>query len=945
MSSPTRLYAERSSTLSSAEKRADIATGQGADLMSFLSGAGNRNVHNLIGSGNRFDRSSAGIYTLGNDIAFTPKQFDFGTSDSLGREGDVVVDSVALAVSFGNDFARRLVAAALRGFLAEARTQLVDKGKAQQFQKRLDELTQPMTIAAFAGSFFTGIAAGFMSPVTDLFGLPAFADAVREFIKSTANSILTNAPRLLQEGNAIVAELENELIRAAMEISMEQARDPNYLLKMFESAGDAGVQLAGQMGHSAASQAIHLFESEEEEEDPGWASVLPKDIGAALGNPGWALAATASRAWEYGTERAKKAIFTTGSSRAGYAIGRAIGMVVSNVLLFVFSKGIGNAIAAIGKASSTLAPALRTVGTLVARISRALEVVGGTIEAVEAAIAVVGQRALKPFERVLRPFGELLGRLQTWLRELLGIAERGGAEAAAAAGGKLAGKLEPHVSGGGAAEAKQVAAQGGNVEELSKAAPSPEPMKPPVSEKPVSPTGEAPVAVTEKSGATAAEDVAAKAAPKTAPAAKVEPQPTIESKRTTEPTAVQQTGPAPAKPAENVIAQEGPAAGVASETSKPATEPVGQGRSSEPPQKAAGPVDAATKRANKLRDAQERLKARREEERAAYEKHAEILRKRVKQKTGYSLDERIAEVELEQARARTALAEGEVRGLSRPDFSNYEFTDLGKKPVCFVPGTLVKTPNGDRLIETLQEGEMVWSFDFKTGTRVARRILQVHRNWTERTIHLGIENDRIVVTPMHPFWVPAASEWRTAGKLHTGVTLATTDGPAPLVSVACDDTLTATVNLEVSECHNFFVGSVGILVHNGGREFAETEFAKATLYDSKIYRIWRKLANGSEQVVYVGKTWQETIEDRFKQHMKEKGWTTKEYRCELIVERRMTAYETAVTEAHYKKFHELQNQAAGRPVDGEKYLLNEAEPISEAKFREGKKLAFNNPCP
>ncbi|MEP6933734.1 MAG: hypothetical protein ABI988_07330 [Nitrospirota bacterium] len=297
----------------------------------------------------------------------------------------------------------------------------------------------------------TGFAAGLVSPVTDLFGLPAFVDAVDDFVKKTAMSIVGHAPDLATEGGKIAAQfrkLKAEMKTALVEILIEQAKDPSYLFKMVETAGDTALQMAGRVGHGAAAEAIHLFESpweEEKDKDLGWKSVLPKDTTAAAFNPMGAGLATASRVWEYGTETAKKKIFSAGWSKVGYAIGHVVGAVVANVLLLVFTEGIGNAIAAIGEAASKLAPALRAFGSVATKIAEALKVVGGAIKGVEEGIAVIAKTVLKPLGRVLKPFGELLEELQKWLRKLFGVAEKEGAEVAAAAGGKFAGKLEEEV--------------------------------------------------------------------------------------------------------------------------------------------------------------------------------------------------------------------------------------------------------------------------------------------------------------------------------------------------------------------------------------------------------------------------------------------------------------------------------------------------------------------
>lgn len=385
------------------------------------------------------------------------------------EELDALVDTAASAVAGDNVFLRRLVAAALHGYIKETRAQLVDPARVERVRERAAKLKllNPGTIPAFAGGFAAGLGTGSVSPVTDLFGLPAFADAADDFIKQIAKSIGPNASALLAEGNEIAAQfwqLQDEMTAVLVEVMLKQARDPTHIPKMIAAAEDIAVQMAGRMGEGAATTTIQLLESageEEKEQDPGWESVLPKDVGAAMSNPGWALSATASRAWEYGSERAKKAIFSTPRSRTGYAIGHTIGMVVSNVLLFVSTDGIGNAISKISWTLGKLAPALRSFGTVATKIAEALGAIGKVATEVEETIAVVAKTALEPLERVLKPFKKLLERLQAWLRGV----EKEGAEIASAASTKLAGevpkgasklspspKVEPHLPAGTAAD-------------------------------------------------------------------------------------------------------------------------------------------------------------------------------------------------------------------------------------------------------------------------------------------------------------------------------------------------------------------------------------------------------------------------------------------------------------------------------------------------------------
>ena len=154
-----------------------------ADRLTLQRTAGNNAVYNLIDPADRF--SAKASYAFGNRNSANSGQIAPGTTgdkqpaENLGELDEIVINTVAAAVAQGNFFEHRLVAAAMRGFISEMDMQLIDQNKAQRVQERLAELRHPAALAAFVGSYAAGFAAGMVSPVTQLFGLPAFADAVQ----------------------------------------------------------------------------------------------------------------------------------------------------------------------------------------------------------------------------------------------------------------------------------------------------------------------------------------------------------------------------------------------------------------------------------------------------------------------------------------------------------------------------------------------------------------------------------------------------------------------------------------------------------------------------------------------------------------------------------------------------------------------------------------------
>ncbi|MGF1485819.1 MAG: hypothetical protein ACFBSE_01765, partial [Prochloraceae cyanobacterium] len=142
-----------------------------------------------------------------------------------------------------------------------------------------------------------------------------------------------------------------------------------------------------------------------------------------------------------------------------------------------------------------------------------------------------------------------------------------------------------------------------------------------------------------------------------------------------------------------------------------------------------------------------------------------------------------------------------------------------------------------------------------------------------------------------------------------------------------------TYNLEVAEVHNYFVGNLGTLVHNGKGAFDNSKFADTTKKKGIIYRIVDR-SSGKPITVYVGQTFQESAEKRFLEghlrdkHPKKSEWERKydegDIRPIKIREGNFTDYELTVWEQHYidlevKKGSPLLNDLSTPPISKEKY--------------------------
>ena len=138
---------------------------------------------------------------------------------------------------------------------------------------------------------------------------------------------------------------------------------------------------------------------------------------------------------------------------------------------------------------------------------------------------------------------------------------------------------------------------------------------------------------------------------------------------------------------------------------------------------------------------------------------------------------------------------------------------------CFVKGTLVDTPAGPRAIETLQVGEMVWSFSLERRERVARRVTAVLASNARETRRIEA-GGRIIagVTPSHPFYDVGRGIYREARDLKVGDLLAVGEQIAPraierIEAAPLVEPAVPVFNLTIDGPEsNYF--AAGVLVHN-----------------------------------------------------------------------------------------------------------------------------------
>ena len=98
---------------------------------------------------------------------------------------------------------------------------------------------------------------------------------------------------------------------------------------------------------------------------------------------------------------------------------------------------------------------------------------------------------------------------------------------------------------------------------------------------------------------------------------------------------------------------------------------------------------------------------------------------------------------------------------------------VGPGESCFIAGTPIQTPSGDRSIETIMPGDYVYSYDKESQQIVVGVVDDVMKRNVDEINHLTLSNGTILsVTRDHPFYLPDVDEWVPVAQLKVGDRLA-----------------------------------------------------------------------------------------------------------------------------------------------------------------------------
>jgi len=167
-----------------------------------------------------------------------------------------------------------------------------------------------------------------------------------------------------------------------------------------------------------------------------------------------------------------------------------------------------------------------------------------------------------------------------------------------------------------------------------------------------------------------------------------------------------------------------------------------------------------------------------------------------------------------------------VKGLGK---AADEFADVVNN-ACFVEGTQIETIDGKKNIEDIEEGDYVLAEDPETGEQEYKPVVRTFINEKDVLMHIFVEDEEIVCTPEHPFYVEGVG-FVLAGDLQTGNILRTSDRENPRIKKVEKEYLNEPIkvyNFEVEDFHTYYVSEKSILVHNACKENQQYTYYQVT---------------------------------------------------------------------------------------------------------------------
>jgi hypothetical protein len=267
---------------------------------------------------------------------------------------------------------------AIGAFIHRSYVRLVQRGEGMRILRRVTELLNPSTAVEFYLRYLWGLFKGLVSPLTGLVHLAAGAVRLQIAAIQWLSELPTRSPELLEEANAVRQSMEAFGTQAEATFRSLRNRDQ---LQAFATAVFA-----------AASSATGAFER--------------------------AMVNEATHKGEQAADSLATHFLETPLPELAETAGEVIGTVVIELVLLLFTEGIGNLITKIGEFARALAPLSRGVRAF-AGVARSIGRIVGVIE--HAIGALMSRTVLRPLMPLLEALQPLLARFQSFARRLVGM--------------------------------------------------------------------------------------------------------------------------------------------------------------------------------------------------------------------------------------------------------------------------------------------------------------------------------------------------------------------------------------------------------------------------------------------------------------------------------------------------------------------------------------------
>ena len=177
---------------------------------------------------------------------------------------------------------------------------------------------------------------------------------------------------------------------------------------------------------------------------------------------------------------------------------------------------------------------------------------------------------------------------------------------------------------------------------------------------------------------------------------------------------------------------------------------------------------------------------------------------------------------------------------------------------CVGEGTLIATPNGAKLVERLQVGDIVLSPDPFTNQMHKGSVISILTSVRECLV-VSLENGSILrVTPEHPLWDPLGLRFKPAGEFVASNILSYSNvqsrgiSLARIVSIADQGVMSRVYDLTIDSKPHTFIAN-GVLVHNklpplGPGPSPVSDLTVELVDDTTARAIWTEPGTASENL-------------------------------------------------------------------------------------------------